>query len=108
MQPSQREPPRPQDGERDVWETDSALGGAQSYAYASSTPIAIIETKEHLADPLPNRSSLMSLSPSVYAHVEEHGRTYHAYKSGSESRIDFKGDMSRLDVSQNICYQMMR
>jgi len=32
---------------------------------------------------LPPRSSLTSLRPSIYEHVEEHGRTYHAYKSGS-------------------------
>ena len=38
-----------------------------------------------------DRSSLTSLTPSIYEHVEEHGRTYHAYKSGSWSpyMLDF-------------------
>jgi hypothetical protein len=31
----------------------------------------------------PPRSSLASLRPSIYEHVSEHGRTYHAYKAGS-------------------------
>lgn len=91
---SEREPPIPQESEQDFWENDSALGGVQSYAYASSTPTAIMETKERLANLAPNSSSLTSLTPSLYQHVEEHGRTYHAYKSGSESRIDFKEDTS--------------
>ena len=30
----------------------------------------------------PPRSSLTSLRSSIYEHVEEHGRTYHAYKDG--------------------------
>jgi hypothetical protein len=30
-----------------------------------------------------HRSSLTSIRPSIYEHIEEHGRTYHAYKSGS-------------------------
>jgi hypothetical protein len=31
-------------------------------------------------------TSTISLRSSIYEHVEENGRTYHRYKSGSESR----------------------
>jgi hypothetical protein len=35
----------------------------------------------------PNRSSLGSVTSSLYEHVEENGRTYHRYKSGSTSTL---------------------
>lgn len=35
-----------------------------------------------------DRRSAASLRSSIYEHVEENGRTYHAYNSGSECQLE--------------------
>jgi hypothetical protein len=71
--------------EEDTWEGDSAVGGVRSYAYVLPLLTLAMASEGQQSDSPPQRSSLTSLTPSIYEVIEEHGRTYHSYKSGSSS-----------------------
>jgi hypothetical protein len=63
---------------------DSALGrSTRSFTYLQ--PLSQTNMAKEVQQPAynPFRSSLTSLRPSIYDHVEEGGRKYHAYKAGS-------------------------
>ena len=52
---------------------------------------------------------MMSVDSSLFESEQEHGRTYHSYKTGSQSRraIDFPTPSADLSI-QNMCYPMTR
>lgn len=56
-----------------------------------------------------SRSSSVSATSSVFEFVEEHGRTFHSYKAGSESTSDQTHAQSTCEYShtQNTFYQMI-
>jgi hypothetical protein len=50
------------------------------------------------ADGLVQSSSTTSLRPSIYEHVEEYGRTYHSYKSGSKRQPSPNPELPRHPI----------
>lgn len=48
------------------------------------------------------RSSTVSLRDSIFNYLEENGRTYHAYNSGSMSRVALTLNLADLELEYNL------
>lgn len=67
-------------------EADSAIGSDASFVCVPPfiNSMAAEGAQNSATDVAIHRSSTMSLRPSIYEPVQEFGRTYHSYKSGSK------------------------